>query len=535
MGFYVLFALLALCSGQTMSPTPSPSCSASPGYFCSGGSALICPVGAYCTGGSALNVSCYPVTACTVAGLSAQPPCYWNVSTLAGNGVAGFANGAGGSAMFQFPTGVFFDDRTGLLYVGGYTDRRIRVISGNVVSTFAGTGASGAGNGPLLSATFQEPTGVVVNQTSGDLFSTDWSGRNVRKLSMGVVSTVASGLGFDCTELALAPMRSKILVAARGSHRIHEISYSGVVSVLAGTGISGSTNGVGTTASFFHPLAIAVNSSGWAYVGDTGNARIRLISPSNVVTTLTGSSAGLQDGPFATARFSSPTAFALDKVNDNIYVGDASMVRYLDMRAYTVTTLMGGASGSCINSFGVQARMNAVRGVAIGNQNQLFFSDSANNMIRTAKCVPCPASFYCISGGPVMCPSGSYCPLNSVYPTPCPAGTFSAVNGAASNSTCTPCAPGTFAPATGSTSCQQCPGGHFCPAGATSWARLNCGRGNYCPDGSGTPTPCPYQVPPIGGWGALKVQGPAFLVETARCLNHCFWNFTSGDGVLSKC
>ena len=52
---------------------------------------------------------------------------------------------------------------------------------------------------------------------------------------------------------------------------------------------------------------------------------------------------------------------------------------------------------------------------------------------------------------------------------------------------------------------------------------------------SGAPTPCPYQVPPTGGWGALQVQGPAFLVETARCLNHCFWNFTSGDGMLSKC
>ena len=37
------------------------------------------------------------------------------------------------------------------------------------------------------------------------------------------------------------------------------------------------------------------------------------------------------------------------------------------------------------------------------------------------------------------------------------------------------------------------------------------------------------------GWGALQAQGPAFLVETASCLNHCFWNFTSGDGLLSRC
>ena len=128
------------------------------------------------------------------------------------------------------------------------------------------------------------------------------------------------------------------------------------------------------------------------------------------------------------------------------------------------------------------------------------------------------------------------CPYNNTFmvcpdsPKLCPKGSS---NAGASN--CTLCSAGKFTATTGSTSCQKCPGGHFCPAGTSSWARLNCGRGNYCPDGSGAPTPCPYQVPPSGGWGALQVQGPAFLVETAHCLNHCFWNFTSGDGMLSTC
>lgn len=96
-----------------------------------------------------------------------------------------------------------------------------------------------------------------------------------------------------------------------------------------------------------------------------------------------------------------------------------------------------------------------------------------------------------------------------------------------------PCPAGTFMSTTGI--CQQCPGGHYCPAGTSSWAQLNCGRGNYCPGSSSAPKPCPYLVPPTGGWGALQVQGPAFLVETSQCLNSCFWNITSGDGMLSKC
>lgn len=93
----------------------------------------------------------------------------------------------------------------------------------------------------------------------------------------------------------------------------------------------------------------------------------------------------------------------------------------------------------------------------------------------------------------------------------------------------------TVSTAGGAILCQQCPGGHYCPAGATSWAQLNCGRGNYCPAGSSGPTPCPYQVPPTGGWGALRAQGPAFLVDTATCANHCFWNFTGGALGSSKC
>lgn len=117
----------------------------------------------------------------------------------------------------------------------------------------------------------------------------------------------------------------------------------------------------------------------------------------------------------------------------------------------------------------------------------------------------CPSSYFCFSGHPVLCPAGSFCPLGSINATLCPKGTFS--NAGAANFTL--CPPGTFASAIGSTLCQQCPGGHYCPAGTSSWARLHCGLGNYCPYGSGAPTSCPYQVPPTGGWGALQVQGPA--------------------------
>lgn len=217
----------------------------------------------------------------------------------------------------------------------------------------------------------------------------------------------------------------------------------------------------------------------------------------------------------------------------------------------STTTSYNTACGSTLSLFkSVGAAYNELYGGSVDDIRIYNTSKTFNDLSTIASCcfaspgsfcalffgnsTPCaPGSFqnssralFCFT-----CPAGSYCPLGSTNATLCPKGSFSS----AGASNCTLCPAGTFSSTIGSTSCQQCPGGHYCPAGTSLRAGLNCGKGNYCPDGSGTPTPCPYQVSPPGGWGALQHQGPAYLVETAQCLNHCFWNLTSGDGVLSKC
>jgi hypothetical protein len=244
----------------------------------------------------------------------------------------------------------------------------------------------------------------------------------------------------------------------------------------------------------------------------------------------------------------------------SLFLADSSncRIRRLFLTNMSVVTVAGGICGS-LDGFGVNAQISFPYGISLSPAGVIYFTEATN--IRcinpcppplifntsTDKCDNCPGGFYNPFCYPLLCPAGSFCPLSSINATLCPKGSYSNIGaanctlcpkGSYSNigaANCTLCSAGTFAFKTGSTSCQQCPGGHYCPAGTSSWARLNCGRGNYCPDGSGAPTSCPYQVPPTGGWGDLQVQGPAFLVETAHCLNHCFWNFTSGDGMLSKC
>jgi hypothetical protein len=100
-----------------------------------------------------------------------------------------------------------------------------------------------------------------------------------------------------------------------------------------------------------------------------------------------------------------------------------------------------------------------------------------------------PAVCPCFSGTFTFeCPAA--CPWSSsnnaaIWSVVCAAGAYKATS---CTSTCTPCPTGTFNPNSGATSpasCQQCPGGYYCP---NKTAFISCGRGSYCPAGSGAPT-----------------------------------------------
>ena len=165
-------------------------------------------------------------------------------------------------------------------------------------------------------------------------------------------------------------------------------------------------------------------------------------------------------------------------------------------------------------------------------------------------CSKCRAGTYATLAGSTsctLCPAGSFCSFASVNATVCPLGTYSTASGADS---CTPCPLNATTTSTNSTSvnscvcaagffgrnptCLLCPRGHYCPINTTDGMRFNCGRGNYCPLGSGAPVRCPLAVSPAGGWPA-GIQGPAFMSETAQCLNQCFFNVAVDGSISSNC
>lgn len=471
-----------------------------------------------------------------------QPPCYWNVSALAGRGTTTpFADGMGTLATFQSPCGVAAHPN-GLVYVGDSGNSIIRAVTpAGMVITIAGSGVMGATDGVGAGATFNRLTYVAINPVDGNIYCSDSFNQRIRRITpVGVTSTFvgggsgpwADGIG---TNAAFSNPRGIKIDAAgfiylsdSSNHRIRKISPLGVVTTLAGTGSrTPFTDGAGSLATFNFPEDVAVDSSGNVFVADYDNTRLRLLAPNGNVTTVAGSATGGGANGLGTlAQFAGPSGLTLTP--DGIIFQTDYLSRRLRMITSQglVTTVAGTGFFGYQNGFGTNAVFDGPKGITLDATGIMTLVDSNNHRIRQIICVPCPASFYCSSGGPVPCTIGSQCPLSSVNPTPCPPGKFSNTLGAA---LCTPCLGGTYSPYFGQTSCRlTCEPGYYCPPGSSSMTP--CGTSNYCPQGSSYPTPCPLFMAVDAALG--PANGPAYDVDTAACLAHCY---SGGPGQTSHC
>jgi len=103
------------------------------------------------------------------------------VITLAGTGEPGYGDGPAETAQFDVPIGVAVD-RDGNVYVEECGGHRIRMISGDgIVSTLAGSGIAGYADGPGDEAQFWYPVDIAVGH-DGTLYVTDWENHRIRKV-----------------------------------------------------------------------------------------------------------------------------------------------------------------------------------------------------------------------------------------------------------------------------------------------------------------------------------------------------------------
>ena len=275
----------------------------------------------------------------TLANLAVIGP---TVSTFSGEGYQAFSDGPGNLAHFNGVSGIAIDT-SGYVYVADDFNNRIRKISPQgFVSTLAGTGATGANNGPGSTATFSSPTGVAVD-VSGNVFVADSQNNAIRKITSG-----------------------------------------GSVSTLAGTGAAGAGDGPGTSATFHSPSGIAIDVAGNLYVTDTANNKIRKITSTGVVSTIAGNgNSGFTDGAGAAATFNNPSAVAVDPSGANIYVADTfnNKVRKVTSGGM-VSTLAGTGASGLVNGLGTSAQFKNDQGITVDSSGTIFVSDFSNNVVR---------------------------------------------------------------------------------------------------------------------------------------------------------
>ena len=274
------------------------------------------------------------------------------VTTFAGSGKAGYAEGYGSDAIFNTPYGITATAEG--LYIADTGNHRVRLLSYEDAKTtlFAGNGLPGFTNGPAPSASLNVPLSVAVAK-NGDVYIADSGNERVRRVTRGMATSFAGngscafadGRGDAaafCGPVALAfDASGSLLVVDCDNNQVRKISPLAIVSTLVGSGEPAFADGAGRAAAFAYPSGVAVDvASGTVFVSDRENHRIRTIDgATGVVQTLAGSDAdGSQDGLGADAVFSAPYGMAFDPAGDALYVADrgAHVVRKLSRRSWAV-------------------------------------------------------------------------------------------------------------------------------------------------------------------------------------------------------
>lgn len=254
------------------------------------------------------------------------------VSTYAGSGSGSFLDGAATSARFYEPTDVAWHQSSKTLFVADRRNHRIRKIVAGQVTTLAGSSTTGLVDGKGTSARFYYPEGITV-APGGVVYVSDTYNHAIRRVTTdGAVITVAgsTSLGYVNGKggaarfyypRGLTYTAGALIVADTYNHRLRRVTLDGTVTLFAGTGSAGLTNGALASARFYYPYDVASGPGGVVVVADNNNHQIRRISGGQV-STLAGSGTGsFLDGAAASARFYYPQGVAMD-VQGQTWVGD---------------------------------------------------------------------------------------------------------------------------------------------------------------------------------------------------------------------
>lgn len=310
------------------------------------------------------------------------------ISTFAGDGIQGFTGDGGPATMAEIgnPRGLAY--RQGTIYILPAGSSRIRtvVISTNIINTYLGSifGYDGDNN-PLLSTQLSGGTAEVFNK-SGSLVFTDSFNARARMVAGSVVQTLAGGFVGDGKAATGATLvqpeqvsfdsSGNSYIADAGGNRIRKVTTTGVISTVAGNGISGYTGdgGAAISAKLYYPGGVAIDSAGNLYIADAFNNVVRKVDTTGTINTFS-----------TNANFSGLWNMATDTAG-NVYVADTGTCVIWKINSSGVATAVAGTIFVCgfagDGGLATSAQLNTPYGIAVDKAGNLYIGDSSNNRIR---------------------------------------------------------------------------------------------------------------------------------------------------------
>ncbi|MGC2659157.1 MAG: hypothetical protein WA324_14450 [Bryobacteraceae bacterium] len=209
-------------------------------------------------------------------------------------------------------------------------------------------------------------------------------------LANGDGGPATSALLLQAQGLAL-DSQGRLYIADVNDNRVRRIDSNGTIETVAGTGVAGFSgdDGFATNARLRNPYGLAIDGNNNLYIADLGNARVRKVTPSGIISTYAGGGmiqpgVANDGGAGSDYLLGAPRDLAVDP-HGNLFVSDFSRNQVFEISpAGILTTAAGTGSAGYTGDYGAAqlATLNAPAGLTFTSDGHLLICDSGNKVVR---------------------------------------------------------------------------------------------------------------------------------------------------------